>query len=384
MPHTSGTARLRVLHIINDLERGGAEMALVRLVLHARSREHLDCTVICLGPEGVLAARLREGGIEVHALGLQKLHDLMRVLPRLWRLLDHCRPDVVQTWLYHSDLLGGLLARCRGIPLVWGVRTTSLGAGNARATRAVRWVCARLSGRLPSAIVFAADAARRAHERIGYRTTSAHVLRNGVQTRPADWLAKRRQILRTQLGLTDEHIVVGWVGRNNPDKDVPTFLQAMARILSRHSGVHVVMVGRGLGPEAHAAFASVLGQTSAARLHLMGEQDPVDACYPAFDLFVLSSRTEAFPNVLAEAMAAGMPCVSTEVGDARWVLGDGGHMVPPGNPEALASAVEALLSQPTQRESLGRLARARATGALSMEAWIDGYVKLYRGLVGQR
>ena len=376
--------RPRVLHLINDLDRGGAEMALCRLVTHPRMRERVEPTVVCLGPEGALAERLRAAGVAVHVIGLRGLLDLPGALWRLHRLIGGVRPDIVQTWLYLSDLLGSLLCRARGIPVVWGVRTTALGAGNSPMTRVVRWLCARLSGVLPAAIVFAAEAARQAHARVGYRMAASHVVRNGVETPSDTWLADSRRAMRGELGLTDEQVVIGWVGRNNPDKDVPTFLEALARVLPRHPEARVVMVGRGLGADRTAHFARAVGAEGMARLLLVGERTDVEACYPAFDLFVLSSRTEAFPNVLAEAMAAGVACVSTDVGDARWVLGDGGLMVPRGDPAAMAEALDALLSRPGQRAAMGGRARERALASHGMDRWANAFLGLYRKVAARR
>lgn len=380
MGDAAAIARTRVLHIINDLERGGAETALCRLVTHPITRQWLDSTVVCLKGEGPLAAPMREAGIEVHVMDMHSPLNLPLALWRLYRTIGAAAPDVVQTWLYHSDLLGGLLSRLRRVPVVWGVRTTNLGAGNARTTRIVRWLCARLSGRVPAAIVYAADAARQSHERVGYRAQSSHVIRNGVQILEPDMRATHRVATRRQLGISDDELLIGWVGRNNPDKDVPTFLEALALVLVRHPKVRAAMIGRGLNPDQEAAFAGVLGHHCASRLLLMGEQSQVHSCYPAFDVFVLSSRTEAFPNVLAEAMAAGVPCVSTDVGDARWVLGDGGLIVPTANPQAMALALHELISRPALREAQGRQGQERAVAVHSMEAWVNAFVALYRKL----
>lgn len=383
MGDAAATARPRVLHIINDLERGGAETALCRLVTHPITRQWLDSTVVCLKGEGPLAAPMREAGIKVHVMGMHSPLNLPLALWRLYRTIGAAAPDVVQTWLYHSDLLGGVLSRLRRVPVVWGVRTTTLGAGNAYTTRIVRWLCARLSGHVPAAIVYAADAARQAHERAGYRAQSSHVIRNGVQTLAPDMQAAHREAMRRQLGIADDELLIGWVGRNNPDKDVPTFLKALALVLARHPRARAAMIGRGLGPDQEAAFADVLGRERASRLLLMGEQSQVQTCYPAFDVFVLSSRTEAFPNVLAEAMAAGVPCISTDVGDARWVLGDGGMVVPTADPQAMAQALHELISRPALREAQGHQGQARALAVHSMEAWANAFIDLYRNLTRQ-
>lgn len=373
--------RPRVLHVINDLERGGAEMALSRLVTHSITLQWMDPAVVCLKEGGALIETMREAGIEVHVIGLRSLMNLPLALWRLYRVIGAVKPDLVQTWLYHSDLLGGLLSRLRGVPVVWGVRTTFLGAGNARTTRVVRWICARLSGKLPVAIIYAADAARRSHERVGYRSASGYVIRNGVQILPRDKQAAHRKATRDRLHIADGELLIGWVGRNNPDKDVLTFLQAIAKVLARYPQVRVAVIGRGFGPEQEAEFAGVLGQQLVSRMILRGEQPQVETFYPAFDVFVLSSRTEAFPNVLAEAMAAGVPCISTEVGDARWVLGDGGVIVPVADPETMAQAIHELLSQPELRKLKAIQARERADSTHSMEFWAKNFVNFYRNIL---
>lgn len=384
MANTAAAIRPRVLHVINDLDRGGAEMALCRLVIHPISQERLASTVICLKDEGPLATTLRDAGVEVHALGLRSLWNLPQAMWRLYRTMGRVAPDVVQTWLYYGDLLGGLVGCMRRVPVVWGVRTTSLGEGNAFTTRIVRWLCARLSSHVPAAIVYAADAARKAHECEGYRTRQTHVIRNGVQTQTQEALEAHRHTLRHQLGIESKELVIGWVGRYNPDKDVPTFLAALALLLRQQPKARAIMIGRGLGPEQSANVVQILGMQGASQMILMGERPQVQECYPAFDVFVLSSRTEAFPNVLAEAMSAGVPCVTTDVGDARWVLGDGGLVVPPCNPKAMAEAIQTMLSRPDQRSEYARLSRQRALSSHSMEAWAHAFADLYFSLLARR
>ncbi len=384
MSEHAAATKIRVIHVITDLDSGGAELAMTRLATNSQAQAELSMMVVCLGRRGPLADRLVSAGVPVESLNIASWIHLPRAAWRFWRLLGRVRPSLVQCWLYHSDLFGGVLARLRGIPVVWGVRTTSLGIGNARSTPMIRWLCARLSGLVPSAIVFVAQAAQRSHEAIGYRPRMARVIPNGLSPRSEEWLHAQRAAFRRAHAIGDDETVIGWVGRYNPDKDVPNFLRAMARVQSARARTRVAMVGRGLDAQASAMLPllATLSATERARLLLLGERRDVDVCYAGFDLFVLSSRTEAFPNVLAEAMSAGLACVSTDVGDTAELLGDTGLRVQPQNSDALACAVIRLLDDPASRQVLGEAARLRILQLYSMQNCVQRYVETYRQVLG--
>lgn len=354
-----------------------------RLVLaQAAMAAPVDNTVVSLKQPGAIAEALRGDGVDVQVMDMRGVYDFPSTVVRLHHTLRHLDPDVVQTWMAHADLVGGLAARWAGVPVVaWGVRTTDYSV-ESRATRLVRWVCARLSRRVPDAIVCAAEASRLEHLRAGYDSTRMLVIPNGFDV---DALAARRgrgRTTRKEHGLGSHSTVVGFCGRYNPAKDVGNFVAAAARLAARHADVRFLMIGRGV-ERSNDELASLIDATGYKdRFILLGERPDVPDCLDALDVFVQSSCTEGFPNVVGEAMAMGVPCVVTNVGDARMLVGETGRVVPPRDPASLAAAVDALLSLPDdERYALGARAHARIRDEFSIERACERFTRLHADLL---
>lgn len=378
--------RLSVVHIIVGLERGGAERMLERLALDLAAGGLMRQEVVSLGSLGPIGHALRARGVAVHPLGMHGAGNAPAALWRLRRLLKQLRPDVVQTWMYHADLLGGLAAWSLKLPVVWGIRTTSLGSGNSRLTRYVRRLCATLSTRVPDAIIFVAEAARRSHVAAGYASRIMRVVPNGFEIVARERVAKLREAWRREHGLAATEVVIGWVGRFNPDKDVHSFVKAAGVVASTDSSVVIVLVGRGLDPgnEELQRWIRAEDHLQRIRILLLGEQADTAACFCGFDMFALSSRTEAFPNVVAEAMAVGLPCVVTDVGDVRLLTGDTAQVVAAGDTPAMARELLRLVRDPAHRAYLGRMALERVTATFSMAACARQFHKVYQDVLSVR
>jgi glycosyltransferase involved in cell wall biosynthesis len=374
---------VKILHIINDLRRGGAETALVRFA--ERSHDLGDSvSVICLKADGELADSLRSQGIPVTSIGLGFGPRLPLDLLRLIRAIRNERPDIVQTWLYHSNLLGGLASRVARprTPVVWGIHHSILKQESSkRTTMLVSKASALLSRLIPSRIVYCANLSRRTHEAAGYVATKGEVIPNGISLdvfRPDPELRTR---LRNDLEIDESSRVIGIVARNHPDKDIPTFVRAAADLAATNAGVRFVLVGKGLD-NADPDLRQWIDATGYAdRFLALGPRNDVPEILNMFDIATLSSVTEAFPISIIEAMAVGVPFVSTDVGDAREVIDVTGKVVPPSSPAALANAWRELLSLDANMFSaLGVAARSRVEQRYRLERTTDLYRAVYRSL----
>lgn len=382
--------RPRILHVINGLGDGGAESVLYRLCANDPRFQHV---VVSLLGEGRYAALLRAGGVPVHTLEMSSLRGGLLAPVRLWRLLRQLRPDVVQTWMYHADLLGGLLARlARRGRVCWNLRHAEL--DSARSSRASRWsgrACARLSRWLPRAIICCGQRAAEAHAAMGYERARMRVIPNGYDLDRLRPDPAARQRLRAELGLSPGQVALGTIANFKPDKDHDTLLAALARLLPAHPQAIALLAGRDITPENPALAALLQRHGLAGRVRLLGPRADVPALMNALDLHVLSSRSEGFPNVLAEAMACGTPCVSTNAGDAALIVGETGWIVPPGDPARLASAIAEALAEAlagpaatrsgqhhwTQRR---QAVRQRIEQHFSLAAMRDAYGQLWQQL----
>lgn len=365
-----------ILHVITGLETGGAEMALYRLIRASRGSQY-GHTVIALTPGGGLYPRFVAAGIRVVELDMRR--SPLSSLLRLFRLVRAVRPDVVQTWLYHADLLGGLAARLAGNRgIIWGVRTTDVDGGCARTTTLVRKLCAWLSRSVPRRIVCVAEAARRSHALIGYDAARMVVVGNGFDLAALAAGRSRRDCLRAQHAIQPEHIVVGTLGRFNLDKDHASFVKAAGLLAAQDPRLRFLMVGQDLDSGNLELMRWIRDTGHPERFVLLGERSDAAVCLSAMDIFCLSSRTEAFPNVVGEAMALGLPCVATDVGDVAMLMADTGVLVPKGDPPALARGVMRLVGLGAgYRDQLGWRARERIRTGFTVDCMRARFERLY-------
>ena len=374
---------MNLLHFIIGLNVGGAELMLKRLIESHQGNSNYRHVVISLTLVSKVGAQLQEMGVEVRALGMRSPLDIPRVLWQLMRVIRAERPDIVQTWMYHADLLGGLAARLAGNRnVIWGVRTTEVSAGGLSAIVAVRKACALLSWWVPHRIVCAAEASRIAHAALGYDAARMVVIPNGFDMAGLVVTSVQRTALREKCGFGVDDVVIGSLGRFNPDKDQESFVRAAGRLAQQNTQVRFLLVGRDLDA-GNVELARWLAKTGHAnRFVLLGERADVSICLAAMDIFCLSSRTEGFPNVVGEAMAMGLPCVVTDVGDAAMLVADAGVVVPKENSVALAQGLSRVLTMtPDARQRLGQQAKARIQAEFTMERARERFEALYERII---
>lgn len=371
-----------VVHVITGLGRGGAETVLYRyldkLPAEARQRHF----VISLGGRGFFGDKLETLGVSVHTLGMGGLLSLPRAFVKLVKVMRRARPDIVQTWLYHADLLGGLAARLSGNPpVIWGVHTVNLDPHTSKSTIAARRLCAWTSRWLPSSIICVAQATVEKHAALGYDQARMQVVPNGFDLPDLHAIEADAQVLRQSLGLKSHHRVVGCVGRFHQDKDYPTFLRAASLLKQQNRNVRFFLVGNELTPSNETLSEWIAQEGLQDCIHTLGERNDIPACMAAMDIFCLPSQTEAFPLVLGEAMAAARPVISTDVGDAAFLVGDTGTIVPSRSPESLCQGLKQMLDLPDEaRKRLGISARNRIKESFSMQSFAVRMQELYQSI----
>lgn len=371
---------MKILHIISNLGDGGAEGVLYRLCTHDHRNTHV---VVSLMDGGKYGSLLERAGIAVIGLGMPRGRMSVRGLWRLWRCIRDTRPDLVQTWMYHADLIGGILARLAGCRRVfWGIRHTQLIPGESTPmTIRIARLCARLSRIVPERIICCAETAREAHGALGYDRGRMQVIANGYDVSRFAPDPDAGRALRAELGITEDAALIGHVARDNPQKDHETLLAALAALEREGRCPNCLLVGTGIDADNAALVARIAASGLKDRIHLLGRREDVPAIMNAIDLHVMSSSFgEAFPNVLAEAMACTTPCVATDVGDARAILGDTGIIVPPRDAQSLAGAIRQLLdARGTPAWDARRVAaRRHITRSFSMEAMLRAYDQAWR------
>jgi len=353
---------LTILHLITGLETGGAERMLVHLVSRA-DRSRLRPVVVSMTGPGTMGPLIESAGVPLRTLGIRRGVPDPRGIARLARILREFRPAVLQTWLYHADLLGLIVRRLGLVPhLVWGLQGTET-IDTPVVRRLLAW-----SSASPDAVVTVSQVGQRFHEGIGYHPRRWVHLPNAVDTaalRP-DPDARRRG--RAALGIADHTIAILLPARYHPMKDQAGVIGAARRVVAEEQEVLFVMAGAGLDGMNTALAAAIRECRLEQHVRLVGETTCPQALLSACDLFCLPSAWgEGFPNAVGEAMACELPCVVTRVGDGPDLVGATGMVVDPGDREALAQALLQLVRLGhTGRARLGVRARSRIAESFSL------------------
>lgn len=336
--------------------------------------------VISLTNLGEVGQRMQALGIPVEALGMRPGVPSPRYFWKLTRRLRQLKPEVVHTWMYHSDLLGGLAARLAGVPAVgWSIRHSNLSAdANKRSTLAVVRVCSVLSRWVPDKVLCCSEVAREVHVNYGYSADKMVVVPNGFDLsrfRP-DTIA--RDDVRQELGLHPGVPLVGLIGRFDPQKNHVGFVQAAGLLHEKMPEAHFLLAGKGVSAGNAELLLAIEQVGLTGLIHLLGLRNDVPRLMAALDVLASSSIGEAFPNVLGEAMACGIPCAVTDVGDSASIVGATGRVVPPGDMSKLAGAMEDLLTlSSAERKALGERARDRVAGLFELGNVVKRYELFY-------
>ena len=368
-----------ILHIITGLGVGGAELMLERLVEAHRRNPALRHVVVSLTNLGEVGRKLRAQGVEVEALGMRSVRDLPGAIWRLRSLVRSIRPDVVQTWLYHANVIGGLVAKMSGRgTLIWGIRGSGIPQSRLSSMQALVVLSSWLSRHLPDLIVCCAESARSAHVELGYYAPKMVVVPNGYDLTELVPSAGLRKESRSSFGFAEQDLVIGIVARYDPLKDFPNFVAAASSVAANVPNCRILMVGRGLDSRNIELNALLERGGQAHRFVLAGERRDVPRCLAAMDVFCLSSRSEGFPNVVSEAMAMRIPCVVTDAGDAAQIVADTGIVVPIQDSAALADGLRAMVGKSrAERAKLGQLARERIETNYSIETAAKQFQEIY-------
>jgi glycosyltransferase involved in cell wall biosynthesis len=372
---------MKVTHVITTLGTGGAQSALHRLLLATRGAG-IDHAVVSLTDEGTFGERLRALGATVSALGMRVGVPDPKALPRLFALFRRDRPDLVQGWMYHANLLAGLAAAPLRIPVVWGIRHAGVDPRQTKLmTRAVNALCARLSGVMPARVVSCAESALESHVGIGYSRARMMVIPNGFDVERFARDERARARVREELSIPGGGLVAGMLGRHHPDKGHDVLLESARIVLRQRPEVTFVLAGPDVVWTNPALSTQLDALGIRASFRLLGPRTDVPALLSAMDVLVSPSRTEAFSQVVGEAMSAGVPCAVTDCGDSREIVGTTGRVAPVLDPPALAAATLDLLNLPAdERAALGRAARERIQARYALADVGQRWIALYREL----
>lgn len=370
----------RILHVITGLRTGGAEMMLWKFL--SLTHRHHSQAVISLMDQGTIGPRIARLDVPVYAL------DIRKTAPNPARALDirsltlEFDPDLILGWMYHANLVASFagFVSPRKPPVLWGVRH-GLEDEDLRRRPIVRLNAA--FSRRPDGIIYNSTTGAQQHAAFGFHGVEQFVIPNGFDCQTFRPDPESRFEVRKELNLDDNATLVGLVARYDPLKDHAGFLQAVATVAQQYPCARFLLVGQ--GTRAPALEKLVADFNLRDRVFLLGERPDIPRLTAALDVACSSSREEGFSNAIGEAMSCGIPCVVTDVGDSRYLLGETGICVPPSQPEALAAAISRLISAgPECRRKLGAAARVRVEENFSLPAVVCLFEQVFDRFLHQR
>jgi len=371
----------KVLHIITGLTTGGAEMMLYKIL----SVSTCNGVVVCLGgnESAPIAKKIKGLGVEIYFLHMNSISLNIRSLCKLRNILKRESPDVIQGWMYHGNiiaLLAGVI--CRNTAMLWNVRHSLQDIKNEKFFLRHMIRLNALFSNMPDLIIYNSATSAKQHEKFGFNKSKTKVIPNGFDDKLFAPDATNREFIREQYSIKDNVCLLGLVARFHPMKGHAVFIETMKNLVGEQSNIKAMLVGKNLDARNEQLVNLINKYKLSEHILLLGECDNVSVLLPAFDIAVSASLWgEAFSNVIGESMATGVPCVVTDVGDSRWIVGDFGKVVKPGDVNVLANAcLELIEMSARERSELGEHARLRIRNSFGIRAITQEYDNLYKTL----
>jgi glycosyltransferase involved in cell wall biosynthesis len=371
---------MKILHIITSLLDGGAEGVMYRLCCHDKMNEHL---VVSLRGQGKYGTLLSKQGIKIYTLDMKPGKFSIIALYKLIKILKNEKADIVQTWLYHADFFGGIAARLAGVSnLIWNVRHSDFNKGYTKKSLLILIkVLAKLSYFLPKKIIFCSKNSIKLHTRIGYQGYKMKYVPNGYDIQKFRPSSLKKFISRKKVNMNNRITLLGCVARFHPQKDHKNLLRALNILKKDKIFFKCILVGFNINKKNKILVNLIKEFNLENETILLGSQKNIDKIMRKIDIHILASEYgEAFPNVVAEAMASGTPCVVTDVGDSSLIVGKTGWTVKTRNSKLLAYSIMKAIKKSKSKEwdFQCKTARNRIVNKFTMEKMIDNYNKIWQ------
>lgn len=368
---------MKVIHIISGLSRGGAERALSNLVLHDKNNTH---RVVVFKDYNFFGEMLIRSGISVYSLGLGHNTSYLKAIFKLYKYIQKVNPDVVQTWMFHADLFGGLIAKVAGIKKIfWGVRAANIKLLR-YPTRIIVLFSSIFSYVIPKKIICCGFQAKNTMSSNLYSKGKLTVIHNGCDTNYFSNLGAVYGRAELDSKILQQDCLVGFFGRWDIYKDIPNLLSALKITIDNDIKIKCLFAGIGLDNDNKKLCDDIDLKGLSKNIILLGERDDIPELMRGIDINILPSISEGFPNVLVESLACGTPCIATDVGDSSVILGDTGWLVPHSNPHALANALIEASTELNNKENWvlrKKQCRDRVIENFSINKMVSNYIDIW-------
>lgn len=369
----------KIVHIISGLNNGGAERSLFNLC-NSYLNQHFEQIVLCLGNEGIYGSKLEEIGIKVYYLDLTNRNKLYRFL-NFFKICKEIKPEILQGWMTHGNFFS-LIAYfyLNSKPkLLWNVRQTFNYLKDEKFINYFFFNINLFFSRVPNLIICNSTLAIKQLVKLGFPENSMYLINNGfdINTWSRDDIL--RENLRNKLKLSESDLVVGYIGNFHKNKNVKLLINVISQLSTDYPSLYAVFIGKGLDRD-NLFLQEYIKNYPTKNLFLLGSIVEIENYYSIFDCFCLTSNSEAFPNVIGEAMGHGLYCIASDVGDVALLLDEVGAIFPRDDDNELKKRLIYWINHKEKLKLLGQKARLRIKDKYSLENTINSYIKLYNNL----
>ncbi|HJM82766.1 MAG TPA: glycosyltransferase [Nitrospinota bacterium] len=374
---------IKILHVITNLAVGGAETFLYNLAT-SMDKSSFDNRIVSLMHKEEIGDWLEKKGIPVTSLGMKRGIAGPLSLLRLAAIIRRENPDIIQTWLYHSDLMATvaiLLSRTQG-QLVWNIRCSNLVGDNRN--KQLFWLRKLLCiiSNKPHTVIVNSVAGKEFHHNFGYRPKRWKIVNNGFDFNKFRPKADARDYIDETFCIEKDKFLIGLIGRFDPVKGIFNFIQSAGMVSKLIPNARFILIGDGMDSR-NSHLNKWLNECYVKNIFtLAGKRDDISLIMPGLDVLASCSISEGFPNTIGEAMSCAVLCVATDVGDSSALIGDCGIIVPPGDTKKMAEAIrDAHLMDNKTKVKLGKAARVRIKENYSLDESIANYQSIYQSIV---
>ena len=371
---------MKILHIITSLLDGGAEGVLYRLCTNDTTNEHM---VISLRGKGKYGELLTNQGVKVLTLNMKPKEFSIFAFVKLIKILKNENADIIQTWLYHADFFGGIAARLAGKKnLIWNIRHSDFNKKYTKTSLIILIkILSKLSYFLPKKIISCSKNSIKLHTNIGYQSNKMNYVPNGYDLQMFKPNPKKKLLIKNKFNIKNRFTLLGNIARFHPQKDHVNLLRALSIVKKNKIPFKCILVGFGIEKKNKILNNLIQKFNLKNELILLGQQNKINVIMNEIDVNILASGYgEAFPNVVAEAMASGTPCVVTDVGDSSLIVGDTGWVTKTSNSEELANNIKKAINKSKSKKwnYLCLKARKRIVKKFSIKKMIVSYNKIWK------
>ena len=376
--------RIRILFVITGLGTGGAEMMLFKF-LSRLDRIKFSPYLISLIPGGVFEKRIKDLKIPIYSLNMSQGIPNPFALLKFKKYLNLIEPDIIQGWMYHANFLAlcSKLLWNSNVPILWSIHHSVGSLKNEKISLAMLIRLTAFFSSKPNKVIFSANIGKNQHVKLGYQSVNSLAINDNFDLTVFKQF-KSSICLRETLNIEKKSLLVGSLARFHPMKDHLGLLRAAVEIVRRHSFVHFVLAGPNIDSLNLELNSFIAANGLESNVHLLGEIHYVPDFLNSIELYISSSAYgESFPNVIGEAMACGVPCIATDVGDSKYIIGDAGIVVRPNNPKALCEAINKYVILGAEKLSnIGEVAKERISSNFDLDA-PNSFVRKYEAIYHQ-